>query len=188
MLAIIIAEGYWCAINGVEPMRFFHYLGFTPGTSGTLVSWVAACVIAAAYVAQGTRLPSVKKHLFKPSALKLLALLMAIVAAVLEEAFSKKLLMDYLQQQGFGIVTQVMVSGAAFGLAHGVWGLLGRSLRAAIGATLYTFVMGTSLSIVYILAGRSLAPCIFAHFWITFLLEPGLLFAAIRGEMSRFRS
>jgi hypothetical protein len=67
------------------------------------------------HLSQGTRLPSVKKHLFKPSALKLLALLMAIVASVLEEAFSKKLLMDYLQQQGSDIVTQVMVSGAVRG-------------------------------------------------------------------------
>ncbi|MEO8191138.1 MAG: hypothetical protein ABI682_12415 [Acidobacteriota bacterium] len=34
-------------------------------------------------------------------------------------------------------------------------------------------------------AGRSLAPCILSHFTINALAEPGLVLAALRGEMAR---
>lgn len=84
-----------------------------------------------------------------------------------------------------GVVVQVLGSGLLFGVLHGVWGLMGRSLRAAIGATLATGFLGMMLAVVFIAAGRSLAPCIVAHFVINALIEPGLVLAATRGEMTR---
>jgi membrane protease YdiL (CAAX protease family) len=65
-----------------------------------------------------------------------------------------------------------------------VWGLFGRSVRAARGATIATGALGAALAIVYLVAGRSLAPCIVTHFVINALIEPGLVLAACRGEMA----
>jgi membrane protease YdiL (CAAX protease family) len=64
---------------------------------------------------------------------------------------------------------------------------MGKSFRAALGATMATGFLGAMLGIVFLLAGRSLAPCIVAHFAINLLIEPGLVLAATRGEMGSRR-
>jgi len=46
-----------------------------------------------------------------------------------------------------------------------------------------TALLGGALAIVYVIGGRSLAPCVAAHFAINALLEPGLVLAATRREM-----
>lgn len=99
----------------------------------------------------------------------------------------RKWVMDYAERQGAGLIVQILASGMAFGFAHGVWGLLGRSARVALSATVATFVMGSALTVVYIASGRSLAPCIAAHMLITGLIEPGLVLAATMGQMERGR-
>lgn len=80
---------------------------------------------------------------------------------------------------------KALALAVAVAAAHGVWGLFGRSVRAAAGATAATGVLGAGLAIVYIASGRSLAPCIAAHSLINVLVEPGLVLAAARGEMNR---
>ena len=140
--------------------------------------------MTAAFVVESLRLPSVRAHLTRPSWLKLLAVLLAVAAGILEEVVFRKVLMDALFSRGIGGVAQVALSGLAFGAAHGVWGLMGRSVRAALGATIATGVLGAALALVYLAAGRSLAPCIVAHFVINLLIEPGLVLAAVSGEMN----
>jgi membrane protease YdiL (CAAX protease family) len=78
-----------------------------------------------------------------------------------------------------------VLSGAAFGLAHSIWGLIGRSYRAATAAMLATTALGVGLAVVYLLAARSLAPCVVAHSLIDLLIEPCLMLAAARREMHR---
>ena len=46
--------------------------------------WVAAVIATAIFVALSLRLPSVRENLFRPSFLKLLAILLAIGAGILE--------------------------------------------------------------------------------------------------------
>jgi hypothetical protein len=123
--------------------------------------------------------------MIRPSPLKLLAILMAVAAGILEEAFFRRMLMNHLQTEGFSATVQIILSGVAFGVAHGIWGLFGRNVTAAIGATLATGALGTALGIVYIASDRSLAACVVAHTVIDFFIEPGLVLAAIRGEMRR---
>ena len=41
---------------------------------------------------------------------------------------------------------------------------------------------------VYIMSGRSLAPCIATHFLINALLEPGLVLAAVSGQMGKWEN
>lgn len=100
----------------------------------------------------------------------------------------RKLLMNYLSAVGVGPLSQIVLSRLAFGMAHGIWGLMGRSIRAALGATVATGILGAALALVFIVSGRSLAPCVVAHFLINALVEPGLVLAATRGEMSRRQS
>ena len=80
---------------------------------------------------------------------------------------------------------QVLVSGAAFGLVHAMWAFFGGSFSAGLQAMAATAVLGAALGAVYLASGRSLAPCIVAHFVITVLIEPGLVLAAVRGQLGR---
>jgi membrane protease YdiL (CAAX protease family) len=92
--------------------------------------------------------------------------------------------MDYLARREIGVAVQVVTSGALFGFVHGIWGLFGRSVRAAAWPMAITGVLGAALAAVYVLGGRSLAPCIAAHFLLDVAIEPGLVLAALRGEMA----
>jgi hypothetical protein len=185
LAAIALSEGMavlWLLLgNG---WRFIAYLGFAPGRAGTALGWVAALLVTIGFVRISLRMPSVRANLWRPSGLKLLALAVAIAAGILEEAVFRKTIMDAAMRHGFIAATQVALSALAFGLAHGIWGLFGRSVRAAIGATVATGILGAALAIVYLIAGRSLAPCIAAHFAINLAIEPGLVLAATRGEMN----
>jgi uncharacterized protein len=183
---LAITECGWVVLNlRISGWRFVRYLGFAPGLSGAVAGWVAAALVVAIFVAFALRLPSVRANLFRPSFLKLLALAVAIGAGVLEEVMFRRWTMNWLMSHGYGAVIQILGSGLLFGAAHGVWGLMGKSLRAAVGATLATGFLGSMLAVVFLLAGRSLAPCIVAHFVINLLIEPGLVLAATRGEMNK---
>jgi membrane protease YdiL (CAAX protease family) len=188
ILALIAAiEGSWVLLNFyVDGTRFFYYLGFAPHIGGTTLGWLLAFVVTAFYVAGAARLPSVRENLFRISWLKLLGIAVAISAGILEEVVFRRWLMNYLQDRHHaGIMLQIIGSGLAFGLAHGVWGLMSKSIRATIGATVATGSLGIGLAIVFVVSGRNLAPCIISHFLINLLIEPGLVLAATRGEMGR---
>ena len=92
--------------------------------------------------------------------------------------------MNALQQRGAGPFLQVLASAIAFGVVHGIWAIFGGHLRAGIGAVAATSLLGAGLAIVYLIAGRSVAPCIVAHFLLDLFVEQGLVLAALRGEMS----
>jgi len=186
LAGIAATEGTWVAINFAHsPSGFLKYAGFASGESGTFAGWALAAVVVVLFVWFSARLPSVRANLLRLSFLKALGLAVAVAAGFLEEIIFRKWLMDYLSREEIGSVLQVLASGLAFGLAHGAWGLVGRSLRAAVGATVVTGALGTALAIVYIASGRSVAPCIAAHFLINAFVEPGLVLAATRGEMGR---
>jgi hypothetical protein len=90
LAAMLLAEGYWCVLNLVaHPAHFIASLGFAAGRAGTAQGWVLGVAVAALYVWRSARLPSVREHLWRPSALKALALVMALAAAILEEAFAR---------------------------------------------------------------------------------------------------
>jgi PhnB protein len=184
--AIAALEGGWVVMNlHALGWRFIWYLGFVPGRAGTAIGWIAALITIAIFVALALRLPSVRANLFRFSFLKVLALLVAVSAGILEEVMFRRWTMNFLQEHGYGLALQVLGSSLIFGLLHGVWGLFGGNLRAAAGAIVATGLLGIMLALVFIAAGRSLAPCVTAHFFINALIEPGIMLAAVRGEMSR---
>ena len=166
--------------------HFLVHLGFLAGKHAPRRDgYAAAAIVAVAFIAISARLPSVRENLVRISWLKLLALALAVVAGSLEEIVFRGLLMDGLQNIGIGAVLQIILSGVAFGLVHGIWALFRGSWRAGLGAITATGILGAALGVVYIVGSRSLAPCVTAHFWINVFSEPGLMLAAIRGEMGR---
>jgi hypothetical protein len=163
---------------------FLRYLGFASGShEPDPTGWFLGGVVAAGFIVVCCRLPSVREHLVRASWLKLLALGVGVVAGILEEWVFRGMLMDWVARRGIGEGSQILLSGLAFGLAHGIWGFFRGSVRAGLGATVATGAMGAALALVYLAAGRSLAPCIAAHFLINAFAEPGLVLAAVRGEM-----
>ena len=183
-----IFEGLFVAFQAVPaPRSYFTWLGFLPGRhSPNPVGFPAALVVAVLFTAiSAYRLPSVRANLVRPSWLKLLAVGVAVAAGILEEIAFRGLLMDSLHHHGIGPIVQVVVSAIAFGVAHGIWAIFGGHLRVGIGAVSATGAFGAALAVVYLMSGRSLAPCILAHFLLDLFIEPGLVLAATRGEMSR---
>ena len=146
--------------------------------------WIGAIVAAfvvGSYVWGAASISNVRAHMFMFNKLKYLALLGALISGFFEEILFRKILMDYLQEEGFSDFTQIILSGIAFGIAHLVWG--GKALSAAINATFYTFFLGCGLALIYIISDRNLALCIIAHTLVTGLIEPGLIKSAVLDKL-----
>jgi membrane protease YdiL (CAAX protease family) len=114
--------------------------------------------------------------MFKIDRLKVVAIVAAVFAGIMEEVIYRKWIMDYLESQDFSFILQVILSGLAFGMIHLLWGI--KNIKAGVNAFISTSLLGFALAIVYLVSDRSLAPCIVAHSIITALIEPGLLIAA----------
>ena len=167
-----------------HPPRFLRDLGFLSGPRGTLLAWSLGLVIAVLYSAYAIRnIPLVREHWHAISFVKLLGVLVAVAAAVVEEAFFRRLLMDALLRAGWSTAIQVFASGFVFGVAHASWALVTGRVVIGVGAMIATGTLGTALALVYVLADRSLAPVIVAHFVVTATIQPGIMFAAFSGHM-----
>ncbi|HET7650521.1 MAG TPA: CPBP family intramembrane glutamic endopeptidase [Gammaproteobacteria bacterium] len=185
LAGIALIEGSVVALNAIlNPAALIRVLGFTAGRAGSEWGWLLAMAVTTGFVWHSRRFPAVREHMLRVSWFKLLALAVAVSAGILEEAVFRRQLMNSLQLHGWGTMAQILASGLAFGLVHGIWGLFGRNLRAAAGATIATGLLGLALAAIYVASGRSLAPCVATHFAIDLLIEPGIMLAACRGEMS----
>lgn len=185
LAGLFLFEGYFVAASAAHgPAALLRSLGFLPGPhAAAFAGWLASGLVAALYIALSLRLPSVRTTMFTPGGLKWLALGLAVAAGILEEAVFRSILMNALQSHGYGAIVQVTLSGLSFGAMHAVWALFRGSWRAGLGAMAATGSLGVALALVFLAGGRSLAPCISAHFLINALCEPGLVLAAVRGEM-----
>ena len=186
ILFVLFGQGIFVAITLIsDPSAFIAYLGFAPGRSGSWPAWALACAIAVLYVWSARSIRDVREHMFQPSRLKAVAVVTALVAGIVEEVIFRRWVMDYLDGAGYGVVVQVVASGLTFGLVHLLWGI--RSLAAGVNAAVSTSLLGFGLAVVYIAGGRSLAPCIVAHFVISALIEPGLVLAAVKDKLGCWR-
>ena len=163
--------------------RFWRYTGLLAPAQAGVAGWTLGLLTSAAFSWYATKLPSVRHNLLRPSFLKGLAILVAFVAGLCEEAIFRKLLMDALQHRGFHAPVQILASAIAFGAAHAVWGLFRGSFSAATAAMIATGTLGLLLATTYVFSNRVLAPCVVSHFLINLLIEPGLVLAAVKGEM-----
>ena len=185
LAGFMATEGAWLILNLLVNARgFFRFTGFVDGHAEP-IGWIVSLAVFIGFTAFATQLPSVQFNLFRLSWLKLLALGMAVAAGFCEEAIFRKLLMDAMADRNFGVFAQVLASALAFGAIHGIWGAFRGSLAAAIGATTVTAVLGVALALVYLVSHRLLAPCVISHLLINAFAEPGLVLAAVRGEMGK---
>lgn len=167
-----------------SPPGFLRHLSFVSGSRGTLLAWCMGLVVAVFYGAYAVRnIPLVREHWRAVSFFKLLGILVAVSAALVEEAFFRRLLMDALMRAGWSTVVQVVASGLIFGLAHGIWGIMTGRVSVGVGTMIATGTLGIALGLVYVVGNRSLAPVIVAHFMVTATIQPGIMFAAFSGQM-----
>ena len=186
LAGIAAGEFVWVYFNIVgRQAKFWRYIGASTPTQPGAVGWMLALAVVAIFVLYSFRIPSVRQTLFDVSRLKLLGLLVACGAALCEETIFRKWLMDSLQTRGSSIVVQILASSLLFGLLHGMWGFMGRNVKAAIGAIAATSILGALLALVYVASHRVLIPCVIAHFLIDAFIEPGLVLGGLRGEMGR---
>jgi membrane protease YdiL (CAAX protease family) len=164
----------------------FEHLGFESGSLASPLWWILAVIVAGVYVIYTMRaIPLVADMQREISWFKLLGIASAVVGGIVEEAIFRRWVMDMLVSRGFPSMTQVAVSAVVFGLAHGLWALVGRDSRSALLAIVSTSLLGFALAIIYLAAGRNLGPCILAHVMINVVIEPWLMLSAVSGRWGR---
>ena len=166
-----------------RPPGFLRDLGFFSGASGTPLAWALGILVALAYCAYAIRSPLVAHYWRRVSLLKLFAIIIAIAAAIVEEAFFRRIVMDGVLAAGGGPLLQILASALVFGGAHGIWGIVTRRIFVGIGVMVATGTLGAALAVVYLVGDRSLAAPIVSHFLITATIQPGIMFAAFSGHM-----
>src|ERR1700737_3566863 len=98
LTGIAASEGTWIYFNiAGRAMRFWRYTGFLNPEQAGLLGWCLALGVAALFAWRAAQLPSVRENLFRPSLLKLLAVLVAIASGFCEEVIFRKWVMDALQ-------------------------------------------------------------------------------------------
>ena len=162
----------------------FQNLGFERNSIASPIAWILATIVGIVYVSYTLRaIPFVAGMQREISLFKLLGILAAVVGGIVEEVFFRRWVMDTLMFRGFASVTQVIISGIAFGLAHASWTLLAkRDLKFSLPAIISTSILGVFLAIIYLAGGRNLGPCIFAHVMINVVIEPWLMLSAVSGK------
>ncbi len=166
-----------------RPIPLFQNLGFERGSFAPPLAWLIATAVAIAYVFYTMQvIPFVLDKQKEISAFKLLGILAALVGGIVEEVIFRRWLMDILMASGVGLILQIINSGVAFGLAHTVWILFKGDIKFTFLAILSTSILGILLAIIYLMGGRNLGPCIFAHVLINIIIEPWLMLSSVSGK------
>jgi hypothetical protein len=167
-----------------HPIPLFQNLGFERESIAPASAWILATITAIAYVFYTLKaIPLVLAKQKEISLFKLLGILSAVVGGIVEEVFFRRWIMDMLMSGGVASILQVIISGVSFGLAHTSWTLLTkRDFKVTLPAILSTSILGVFLAIIYLVGGRNLGPCIFAHVLINIVIEPWLMLSAVSGK------
>jgi len=166
-----------------RPIPLFQNLGFTRETFAPPLAWILATITAVAYVVYTMKaIPLVLAKQKEISLFKLLGILAALIGGIVEEVFFRRWTMDMLLSRGIAPIFQVIISGIVFGLAHTAWILARGDFKFTLPAILSTSVLGIFLAIIYIVGGRNLGPCIFAHVLINLIIEPWLMLSSVSGK------
>jgi hypothetical protein len=149
---------------------------------GTTQAWILALFFAALSIGSNLRLlPRMHipiSYAFLPPGFHLVAaLLMGITAGFCEEILFRAFLMTEFAAAGYGKFMQILIPGLAFGLAHA--GYLNQGFLPWLGIALPTAFLGMMWGIAYLLARRSLAPTVVAHFLNDATALPWILFFMI---------
>jgi hypothetical protein len=161
----------------------FENLGFERESIAPPLAWILATITAIAYVLYTMKaIPLILAKQKEISLFKLLGILSAVVGGIVEEVFFRRWTMDMLMSRGVAPILQVIISGIVFGLAHTSWILAKGDFKFTLPAILSTSGLGILLAIIYLLGGRNLGPCIFAHVMINVVIEPWLMLSSVSGK------
>jgi hypothetical protein len=161
----------------------FENLGFERDSIAPPLAWILATITAIAYVLYTMKaIPLILAKQKEISLFKLLGILSAVVGGIVEEVFFRRWTMDMLMSRGVAPILQVIISGIVFGLAHTSWILAKGDFKFTLPAILSTSGLGILLAIIYLLGGRNLGPCIFAHVMINVVIEPWLMLSSVSGK------
>jgi len=161
----------------------FQNLGFERGSIAPPLAWILATILVIGYVFYTMKvIPLVLEKQREISLFKLLGILIAVVGGIVEEVFFRRWIMDMLMLRGVAPIFQVIISGIVFGLAHTSWILAKGDFKFTFPAILSTSVLGILLAIIYLVGGRNLGPCIYAHISINIIIEPWLMLSALSGK------
>ena len=173
----LTVAGLWFVLRG----RGQSFGRFGVWRLGTWPARVLALGIAALSIASNLRfLPRMGvpiSYAFLPRGIHLVAaLLMGTTAGFCEEVLFRAFLMTEFADGGHGKAMQVLMPGAAFGLAHS--GYLRLGVVAWLGIMIPTAMIGMIWGIAYLLGKRGLVPTVVAHFlndatalpWISFFM------------------
>ncbi len=179
MLSPLAMSFFW------HPIPLFQNLGFEKDLIAPPLAWVLATITAIAYVSYTMKvIPLVLVKQKEISSFKLMGFLSAL-AAIVEEVFFRRWIMDMLMSRGVAPILQVLISGIVFGLAHASSIVARGDFKFAIPAIISTSVLGTLLAIIYLVGGRNFGPCIFAHAIINLFIEPWLMLSSVSGKWRR---
>lgn len=172
---------FWYVNN---PRKFIENgLGYSSEMLLNLPMWFFTVLIVIGYISYTMiAIPLVKSNLLTFSWLKLFGIWAAVVTGIVEEVVFRHLLMEYVLSIGFSDLSQVLISGIAFGIADGAWVLLRGEIKIALPAILSTTILGCLLAMLYIYTGRSTFAPIIAHILINMVIEPWLMLAAVSGK------
>jgi hypothetical protein len=193
LIGVIAIEGWliYASFKGHGDLvqAVAHY-AFTPPAN--TLAWICAAVLAILYIAYAAvNSATIREHLLRPSrwkpfiALCIVAVPMALISGYFEEAFFRKFLMDVALRHGQSTAMQVVLSAVAFGFVHAIWGIARGNFRGAVGSMIATGVLGAGLAVIYLVGGRSVAPCMAAHIVINLVLEPWLIITAATNGWGR---
>ena len=163
-------------------------LGFGSTLSATGWAWLLAAVVVVVFCAMTMRAyPLIRRHVLDVSrpGFKAAGVLFGATAGMVEEVWFRRVPMDWAAHHGAGALYQVALSALLFALPHAVWGAAARSVRVLLGSLGATALLGAALAVVYLVGGRVLAPCIWAHMTVNAVLEPWLFVAAVERGLGR---
>ncbi|MHC1739799.1 MAG: CPBP family intramembrane glutamic endopeptidase [Anaerolineaceae bacterium] len=166
-----------------RPIPLFQNLGFERESMAPPLAWILATTTVIVYVFYTMKvIPLVLVKQKEISLFKLLGILSALVGGIVEEVFFRRWAMDMLMAAGVSPILQIIISGIVFGIAHTCWMLFKGDFKFTLPAILSTSVLGTLLAVIYLVGGRNLGPCIYAHVLINTIIEPWLMLSAISGK------
>jgi hypothetical protein len=166
-----------------HPIPLFQNLGFERESIAPPLAWILATITAIAYVLYTMKvIPLVLVKQKEISLFKLLGILSALVGGIVEEVFFRRWTMDMLMSRGVAPILQVIISGIVFGLAHTSWILARGDFKFTLPAIFSTSFLGILLAVTYLVGGRNLGPCIYAHAIINLIVEPWLMLSSVSGK------
>ena len=107
-----------------NPAGFIGYIGIDPSALKIPGAWILAAAAAVGYIVCTARMiPTVCRNLFRfKGALKWIAIYAAFTGGIVEETVFRRMLMEWLADNGTNTLWQIGISGLAFGLVHISWG------------------------------------------------------------------